>query len=147
MEVLAVASEPATWTRIGISPVSRNTVGCLTLQPALELWVPVLSRPEPALVLQGAGRRDVSFDEGLPVPLRVRTRENGTRCGADVAAMRVTALNDQHAYLSIPDDSDLRSGDLVCLGISHPCTTFDKWHLIPVVDDTEHITDVIHTFF
>jgi D-serine deaminase-like pyridoxal phosphate-dependent protein len=98
-------------------------------------------------VLLGAGRRDVSFDEGLPVPIRVRTQENSTCREAKVAAMRVTALNDQHAYLSIPDDCGLRPGDLVCLGISHPCTTFDKWRVIPVVDDTEHITDVIHTFF
>jgi D-serine deaminase-like pyridoxal phosphate-dependent protein len=35
----------------------------------------------------------------------------------------------------------------VGLGISHPCTTFDKWRVIPVVDDTGHVTDAIHTFF
>jgi D-serine deaminase-like pyridoxal phosphate-dependent protein len=130
-----------------ISPAGRDAAGGLALQPALELWAPVLSRPEPALALLGAGRRDVSFDEGLPVPIRVRTQEKGAGGAAEVAGMRVTALNDQHAYLSVPDHSGLRPGDLVCLGISHPCTTFDKWRVIPVVDDTEHITDVIHTFF
>ena len=132
----------------GISPAVRDTAVGLTLRPAFELWAPVLSRPEPGLALLGAGRRDVSFDAGLPVPLRVRTREHGTRPGAEAPdAMKVTALNDQHAYLTVPDDSGLRPGDLVSLGISHPCTTFDKWRAIPVVDDADHITDVIHTFF
>jgi D-serine deaminase-like pyridoxal phosphate-dependent protein len=131
----------------GVSPAVRGVAGDLTLRPALELWAQVLSRPEPGLALLGAGRRDVSFDAGLPVPLRVRTKEHVTPGGAKVAGMRVTALNDQHAYLDVPDDSALRPGDLVCLGISHPCTTFDKWRAIPVVDDAGHVTDVIHTFF
>jgi len=132
----------------GISPAVRNTAGGLTLRPALEVWAQVLSRPEPGLALLGAGRRDVSFDAGLPVPLRVRAQEDGTGRETEVAAaMKVTALNDQHAYLNVPDDSGLRPGDLVCLGISHPCTTFDKWRVIPVVDDTGHVTDAIHTFF
>jgi len=132
----------------GISPAVRNTAGRLTLRPALELWAPVLSRPEPGLALLCAGRRDVSFDAGLPVPLRVRVQDHATHRGAEaVDAMKVTALNDQHAFLSVPDDSGLRSGDLVCLGISHPCTTFDKWRVIPVVDDAGHVTDAIHTFF
>jgi D-serine dehydratase len=132
----------------GISPAVRGVAGDLTLRPAFELWAPVLSRPEPGLALLGAGRRDVSFDAGLPVPLRARAQENGAgRASEDVAAMSVTALNDQHAYLNVADDCGLRPGDLVCLGISHPCTTFDKWRVIPVVDDSEHVTDVIHTFF
>jgi D-serine deaminase-like pyridoxal phosphate-dependent protein len=130
-----------------ISPAVRHTAGGHTLRAAFELWAPVLSRPEPGLVLLGAGRRDVSFDAGLPVPLRVRAQEDGTWRETEAAAMTVTALNDQHAYLTVPDDSGLRPGDLVCLGISHPCTTFDKWRVIPVVDDAGHVTDAIHTFF
>jgi len=35
----------------------------------------------------------------------------------------------------------------VCLGISHPCTAFDKWQLIPVVDEEYRIVDVVRTFF
>ena len=107
----------------------------------------MLSRPEPGLALLSAGRRDVSFDAGLPVPLRVRAGEHGGEHGAGretkAAGMTVTALNDQHAYLNVPGDSGLRPGDLVCLGISHPCTTFDKWRVIPVVDDTGHVTDAV----
>jgi D-serine dehydratase len=114
------------------------------LIPALELWTCVLSRPEPGLALACAGRRDVSFDQDFPVPLLVRTAA-GTL--ADASGLTVTRLDDQHAYLSLPADFELGPGDLVCLGISHPCTTFDKWRAIPVVDDDYGVIDVVHTFF
>jgi D-serine deaminase-like pyridoxal phosphate-dependent protein len=128
-----------------VSPASRQPATApLSLQPALELWAAVLSRPEPELALLNAGRRDVSFDEGLPVPLRIRHRDGQV---GGVEGMQVTALNDQHAYLRIPAGACLVPGDLVGLGISHPCTAFDKWRLIPVVDETGHVIDAVHTFF
>jgi D-serine deaminase-like pyridoxal phosphate-dependent protein len=114
------------------------------LEPALELWAHVLSRPEPGLALACAGRRDVGFDAGLPVPLRFRKR-NGQLSAA--AGAEVTGLDDQHAYLRLAPGTDLAPGDLVCLGVSHPCTTFDKWRVIPVVDDGYHVIDAVHTFF
>jgi len=61
--------------------------------------------------------------------------------------MRVARLDDEHAYLQVPPGKPLRPGDLVCLGISHPCTAFDKWPLIPVVDEDYRIIDVVRTFF
>ncbi|HVB46165.1 MAG TPA: amino acid deaminase [Streptosporangiaceae bacterium] len=114
------------------------------LVAAIELWAPVLSRPEPELALVCAGRRDVSFDQGLPVPLRIRRSDSAL---GPAGGMTVTRLDDQHAYLKVQADADLVPGDLVCLGISHPCTTFDKWRLIPVVDEDYHVVDVLHTFF
>jgi D-serine dehydratase len=114
------------------------------LTPALELWAQVLSRPEPDLALLCAGRRDVPFDHGLPVPLRVH-RTDGPP--AAPKGMKVTGLDDQHAYLSLPANAELAPGDLVCLGISHPCTAFDKWRVIPVVDDDYRVVDAVHTFF
>jgi D-serine dehydratase len=114
------------------------------LLPAFELWASVLSRPEPGLALLNAGRRDVAFDSGYPVPLQVRDRD-GRLTPAD--GMTVTALNDQHAYLTVPAGCGLAPGDLVCMGISHPCTTFDKWRVIPVADDGHRVIDAIHTFF
>ena len=54
--------------------------GAPVLRPALELWAQVVSRPEPELALLSAGRRDVGFDAGLPVPLRARRRD-GKRPG------------------------------------------------------------------
>jgi D-serine deaminase-like pyridoxal phosphate-dependent protein len=112
--------------------------------PAFELWAHVLSRPEPGLALLGAGRRDAPYDQDFPIPLRVRHRD-GRLAGPD--GMSVTHLDDQHAYLSVPAGAELAPGDLVGLGISHPCTTFDKWRVLPVTDDSYRVIDAIHTFF
>ncbi len=117
------------------------------LRPAFELWAPVLSRPEPGLAIALAGRHDVAFDQDMPVPLR--TWPSGQPAADDdgAAGMHVSALDDQHAYVRIPAGSALAPGDLLCLGISHPCTTFDKWRVIPVVDDGYRVVDAIHTFY
>jgi D-serine deaminase-like pyridoxal phosphate-dependent protein len=127
-----------------VSPASRGSADAPVLRPALELWAQVLSRPEADLALLGAGRRDVGFDKGLPVPLRA-VRRGGN--GADLSESQLTELNDQHAYLRLNPGTELAPGDLVCLGISHPCTTFDKWRMIPVVDDDDRVTDMVHAFF
>ena len=131
-----------------VSPAHRGSSGSWVaadapvLRPALELWAQVLSRPEPGLALLGAGRRDVGFDKGLPVPLRVvRRGQAGGVTGT------VTELNDQHAYLRLDEEAALAPGDLVCLGISHPCTTLDKWRVIPVVSDDGRVIDAVHAFF
>ena len=114
------------------------------LEPALELWAHVLSRPEPGLALACAGRRDVAFDAGLPVPLRIRGRDGSLRPARDMRAVR---LDDQHCYLQLPPGAELAPGEVVCFGVSHPCTTFDKWRVIPVVDDDYRVVDAIYTFF
>ena len=135
-----------------LSPASRGLAGAPALRPALELWTQVLSSPEPGLALLGAGRRDVGFDQGLPVPLRVIRRPAARGGGPDLAGpdltgSQLTELNDQHAYLRLDQGAVLAPGDLVSLGISHPCTTFDKWRVIPVVDDADRVTDMVHAFF
>ena len=112
------------------------------LRPALRLWAQILSVPEPGLGLAGFGRRDCSFDAGLPVPLH-RLAEDGRL--EPVGPVEVVDLNDQHAFLR--HDGGLRVGDVLAFGISHPCTTFDKWRVIPVVDDTLTVTDCLSTYF
>ena len=119
------------------SPFARE------LRPALEAWGAVVSRPELDLALVGLGKRDVSHDVDLPRPERVNGRD-GLR---EATGMAVTALNDQHAYVRIPPDDPLAVGDLLGCGISHPCTAFDKWRLIPVVDDDYTVVDAVATFF
>ena len=126
-----------------VTPAARGVTGAPVLRPALELWAQVLSRPEPGLALLTAGRRDAGFDAGLPVPLRVRHRDGG----AAALSGQVTELNDQHAYLRLDPATALAPGDLVCLGISHPCTTLDKWRLIAVLDDEDRVIDAVHAFF
>lgn len=113
--------------------------------PALELWAAVLSVPEPGLAIANAGRRDVSHDQGMPVPLRIRPSGAGGYRAA--TGMRVTRLDDQHAYVQMPERGDLAPGDLLALGITHPCTTFDKSRVIPVVDEDDRVVDAVHTFF
>ena len=60
----------------------------------------------------------------------------------------IQKLNDQHAYLRLTSDTrGLQVGDRVCLGISHPCTTFDKWRWMPIVDEDYTVVDAIVTCF
>jgi D-serine deaminase-like pyridoxal phosphate-dependent protein len=126
------------------SPLGSQSSSDERLRPALEVWGVVLSRPEPELALTAMGKRDVAYDVDLPRPLRVRD-DSGLR---DVrGAMAVFDLNDQHAYVRLPAGDPLAVGDLLGCGISHPCTAFDKWRLIPVVDDGYTVIDAVHTFF
>jgi D-serine dehydratase len=117
-----------------------------SLQPALEVWTQVLSCPEPGLALLNAGRRDVSFDQGWPLP--VWHQQAGQRLKAP-AGWQVTGLNDQHAYLRWdPLECDGPGvGERVALGPSHPCTTFDKWAWMAVVDEDDRVVDAITTHF
>jgi D-serine dehydratase len=123
------------------------------LHAAMQVWAAVQSCPEPGLAILAVGKRDISYDLELPVPLGV--------CRAGEATMtpapddwKIAGLNDQHAYLrhatpagSGPEHQALRVGDLVALGISHPCTTFDKWRWMPVVDEQNNVCDAIVTCF
>ena len=124
-----------------VSPAGRGAPGAPVLRPALEVWAQVLSRPEPGLAVLAAGRRDVGFDKGLPVPLRVLGRAE------PVAGWAVTELYDQHAYLRLDAGAEPGPGDVVGLGISHPCTTLDKWRVLAVLNDDDLIIDAVHAFF
>lgn len=111
---------------------------------ALEAWAVVLSRPEPNLVVLGTGRRDVSFDVDLPIPLRAHY-EDGTV--SELVDCSTIKLMDQHAFLTVPTTTVLNPGDVVVLGLSHPCTAFDKFRLLPVIDDDFNVVDGVLTFF
>lgn len=117
------------------------------LQPALEVWGVVQSTPESGLALVTVGKRDVSFDFEMPVP---KLWYRGGLHGRPVPlppGHSITRLNDQHAFLKCTSESPLAVGDLVGLGLSHPCTTFDKWNLISVVDDDYQVVGTLRTFF
>lgn len=114
-------------------------------QPAIEIWGRVLSRPEPGLALAGFGRRDVSFDAGLPVPLW--TCQRGSLRPDPAAGLTITGLSDQHAFVRLPTGHPLGPGDLLGAGISHPCTTFDRWRLLLLTDDSYRVTGAARTFF
>jgi len=105
-----------------MSPFGPLT-GTAPLRSAMHAWSRVVSQPEHGLALLDAGRRDVPFDLDLPAPQSV--------------AGEVTALNDQHAFLRLADDATVAVGDVVRLGLSHPCTAFDKWRVVAVIDDPD----------
>ncbi|PRW63973.1 amino acid deaminase [Actinopolyspora mortivallis] len=111
-------------------------------RPALRILAQVTSRPEPQLALLTLGRRDASFDQDLPQPHRLRTAEGEF----PLRDCRVTELADQHAFVALPADSGVEIGQWMECGLSHPCTVFDKWPLIPVVEDDE-VVDLVRTFF
>ena len=90
-------------TYAGVSPVAG-------LVPALAVSAVVLSTPEPGLAVLGAGKRDLPYDAGLPVLL------DGP--GA------IRTLYDHHAVV---EGMDVAVGAVVRLGISHPCSAFDRW--------------------
>ena len=114
----------------------------------MHAWARVVSRPEPGLALLDAGKRDVPFDEGLPEPQLA-----ADELGAPARPLdgEVTAVNDQHAFLRIDPDTPLRVGHVVRVGLSHPCTAFDRWREIPVVagwsEPDPVVVDLVRTFF
>ena len=120
------------------------------LQPALEVWSRVQSCPEPGLGILTMGKRDASYDIEMPIPLkRFRPGSASSAPQGVPAGWTVAAMNDQHAYLRFGADAEdpPQVGDLIGAGISHPCTTFDKWRLLFTVDDAYRVTGAIRTFF
>ncbi|MGD9484881.1 alanine racemase [Streptomyces sp. TRM70308] len=115
------------------------------LRAAFTLWAQVVSRPEPGQAFVNAGKRDAPQDLHLPVPKLVRSLDTGAVRPA--AGLAVTRLSDQHAWLDVAEGTELAVGDWVGLGLSHPCTVFDRWQLIPLVAADGTVVDYVRTFF
>ncbi|WP_306368534.1 alanine racemase [Nocardiopsis sp. CC223A] len=127
-----------------VTPYNRLPEGGEALTGALEVWARIVSAPEEGLAIAGMGRRDAGYDQDLPVA-RVLRRPGGATVPAEGVTVR--RFDDQHAYLDVPPELGVRPGDLMSFGISHPCTTFDRWRSIPVVDDADTVVDVVATYF
>ncbi|HEY5149296.1 MAG TPA: alanine racemase [Mycobacterium sp.] len=129
------------------SPLTRPGAQSDGFRAAIHVWAQVCSRPEPGLALLTMGRRDVSFDQDMPVPQRLRC---GTGWSPDrLSGSEVVKLNDQHAFVKLARAAEeaVQVGDWIEFGVSHPCTVFDKWQLIPVLDDDDRVIDLVRTFF
>lgn len=130
-----------------VGAVNRR-LGCdRGLEAALEVWTMVQSMPEPGLALLTGGRRDLSYDIEMPIPVRW-CPAGSTAPVATPPAWSVSGMNDQHAYLRLgTEPGALKVGDRVALGISHPCTTFDKWRWMAMIDDEGDVVDALITCF
>jgi D-serine dehydratase len=121
-----------------------------TLKPALEVISSIQSCPEPGLALLTMGKRDVSYDLDLPIPIW-RANMGDSAVQAVPSHWHIEALNDQHAYLRYDANAPLSEqpqlGQMVGSGISHPCTTFDKWRWMPVVNDQYGVQSAISVNF
>lgn len=117
------------------------------LRPALEIWSHVQSRPDPDKALLTLGKRDVGYDVALPQPIGWFRPGEMSSPAAAPAGCRITGLNDQHAHLSIPPDAPLAVGDLIAVGIAHPCTTFERWQVLMLVNERLDVVGAIRTYF
>ena len=126
------------------NPIAREMRS--SLLPALQVWAYVQSIPEPDRAIVGLGKRDAAFDAGMPMPDRVY-RPGAVRPLPCPPHWEITGMMDQHAYLRIAPGDGVAVGDMIAFDICHPCLTFDKWRMIPVVNDAFDVVDVIRTYF
>ena len=110
-----------------------------SFQPAIEVWAQVISKPEKGFGVLNLGKRDIGNDLHNPIP--IKSYDGQVKSFSAV----IEKLNDQHGYLRGKQEFSL--AQLIGLGISHPCTTFDKWGLIPLVNDDYDLIDCLQTFF
>lgn len=114
------------------------------LEPALAVFAQVQSLPEPGLAIVAMGKRDISCDPDLPIPLH---RHRPGEAASPLPGCTVHDTMDQHTIMEVPHDADLRIGDVLSFGASHPCLTFDKWRQVLLVDDQLRVREVMPTFF
>jgi D-serine deaminase-like pyridoxal phosphate-dependent protein len=122
-------------TYAGVSPIPE-------LIPALTVRALVVSAPEDGLVVVGAGKRDLPYDAGLPPVLAVYSADGISK---EAGTASVHKLFDHHAVLL--DAGSLGVTDIVELGISHPCSAFDRWPEYLATDGSGAVVDVWHTDF
>ena len=127
------------------NPVAREMGR--SLLPALQLWAYVQAVPEPNRAIVALGKRDAAFDAGMPIT------SLHYRPGASLVPQpapndwKITAMMDQHAFMSIPTGADIEVGDMLAFDISHPCLTFDKWRQVLLVDEAYQVTGAVQTLF
>ena len=145
-----VTHDHGTYERFQVSIDARLGCHCGdSLRPAMEVWASVQSCPEPRLAIVAMGKRDVSFDLSMPTPI-ARALLGAQATSTVPASWHISALNDQHGYLRWTEADDALApvvGERIGFGISHPCTTFDKWHWMPIVEDDYRVSDAVSIHF
>jgi len=159
--------EPQIWLRPGVAPTFDHVVyqerlsqmdersgfvmggevksAAAAFEPAIALWAAVQSILDGETALLAAGIRDFPVDAGYPT-LLAHYRQGAMLARYSPGRHSLTKANDQHGFLPLAD-LDLRVGDVLKLGISHPCTAFDKWPILFTVDCSERVTGAVKTYF
>ena len=126
----------------GLTPAKTRSGPQLTA--AAHVYARVISAPEPNLVLLDVGKRDIPYDADLPVVQQVITSDGPV----SAPAATIVNTNDQHAYVELDEPGSLQVGDLVRLGMSHPCTMFDKWRSVLLIEgERPHVRGAVGTYF
>lgn len=115
------------------------------LASALELVAMVQSVPESDRAIVNFGKRDSAFDAGLPQP--IAHYRDGKALPLAAHSIEATGIMDQHAMLKLAPVTDVKVGDILIFGTSHPCLTFDKWKALLLVDDEYNVLDTLETAF
>ncbi len=127
------------------NPVAREMGR--SLLPALQLWAYVQAVPEANRAIVALGKRDAAFDAGMPIT-SLHYRAGISRAPQPAPSdWKITAMMDQHAFMSIPTGADIEVGDMLAFDISHPCLTFDKWRQVLLVDEAYQVTGAVQTLF
>ena len=123
-----------------VGPSSQPDWPYTPFRRSLVVGATVMSRPQANLALLNVGRRDISFDGGRPSVIDPLPAGVG-------GPLPISKLNDQHAFVPLPDAAGLPVGSFVQVGVSHPCTTLDKWRVLMIADHDYNIVDVAATIF
>ena len=142
-----VTHDHGMYDRKHAAAIARSGGAVPEFKPAMELWAYVQSIPEAKRAYLTFGKRDCAYCADMPIPLFTLSEGESLSAARPLPNAKVVALNDQHAYLDLSGEENLKVGDLVCCGISHPCLAFDKWRAIPVVNDDYEVIDLYQTFF
>jgi D-serine dehydratase len=132
------------------NPVAREMNS--SLQPALQVWAAVQSLPEPGRAIIALGKRDAGYDAGYPKAAGHFRPRSATQAGYTTVVpapedWKVYAMMDQHAFMSVPENADLKVGDMLVFDICHPCLTFDKWRQLLLVNEQWDVTGAVKTWF
>lgn len=142
-----VVHDDGVYQELGPVAAARGVAAAVPdLKPALEVWCSVLSVPEPGLAIVNAGKRDLGFDIDLPRP-KAHYRPERDDAPQGLSGVSLTKMSDQHGFLKLPPGLALAIGDAIGLGVSHPCTTLDKWPVLLEVDDDYRVLGALRTFF
>lgn len=128
--------------------IARDQTACDLggdLLSALELVAMVQSVPESGGAIVNFGKRDSAFDAGLPQP--IAHYRAGKALNLPLKSLETTGIMDQHAMLKIAPGADVKVGDILVFGTSHPCLTFDKWKALQLVDDSYNVLETLETAF